>query len=181
LPKNAALTRTVVAYGLFRFGYIVTATFLVAIVRQGEAGRLFESAVWLATGLAGLPSVWLWNIAARRHGLPAIFAVACVAEAVGIAASVSLGGYAGPLLGGILLGGTFIAITAMGLQLARRLAGDAPRRVLALMTASFGLGQILGPIMAGLVADRTGSFTAPSLLAALALLAAAMVARGVRA
>jgi predicted MFS family arabinose efflux permease len=181
MPRSTSMTRIIVAYGLFGFGYIVTATFLVAIVRQGGADRMFESVVWLATGLAGLPSVWLWGFAARRWGLSKVFAVGCVVEALGVAASVVLGGYVGPLLGGVLLGATFIAVTAMGLQLARQLAGNAPRRVLALMTASFGLGQILGPIVAGIVADSTGSFTAPSLLAALVLLAAAVVGRGAKA
>lgn len=180
MPRSAAMARVIAGYGLFGFGYIVTATFLVAIVRQGEAGRLFESAVWLATGLAGLPSVWLWGIAARRFGLAATFAAGCVVEAFGVAASVTLGSYAGPLIGGILLGVTFIAITAMGLQLARRIAGEAPRRVMAVMTASFGVGQILGPVVAGLVADRTGSFAAPSMMAAAVLLVAAAVVRGVR-
>jgi len=178
LPKNPALTRIIVAYGLFGFGYIITATFLVAIVRQGEAGRLFESVVWLATGLAGIPSVWLWAIAARRWGLASVFAVGCVVEAIGVVASVALGGYAGPLIGGVLLGGTFIAITAMGLQFGRQLAGEAPRRVIALMTAAFGVGQIAGPVVAGVVADRSGDFVLASLIAAVVLLVSGFVAYG---
>lgn len=173
MPRSPALARIIAAYGLFGFGYIVTATFLVAIVRQSQLGELYGAAVWLATGLAGLPSVWLWGLAARRFGLARVFAAGCVVEAVGVAASVGLGGHAGPLLGGVLLGGTFIAVTAFGLQLGRQLATAAPRRVLAMMTAAFGLGQILGPIVAGVVADRTGSFTAPSILAAFVLLVAA--------
>lgn len=176
LPKNAALTRIVVAYGLFGFGYIVTATFLVAIVRQGEAGRLFESVVWLVTGLAILPSVWLWSLVARWRGLSFAFAAASLVEAAGVVASVLVGGHAGPLIGGVLLGGTFMAVTAIGLQIGRELAGAAPRRALAVMTASFGVGQILGPIVAGLIADRTGGFTMPSLIAAAALVACAWVA-----
>lgn len=169
LPASRALRRVIFAYGLFGFGYIVTATFLIAIVREGEAGRLAESYVWLATGLAGIPSVLVWNRVARRFGLRAAYAAGCFVESVGVVASVSLGGFAGPLVGGILLGGTFIAITALGLQAGARLAPDAPRRTLAVMTASFGVGQILGPLFAGYVADLTGDFMLASIGAALAL------------
>lgn len=180
LPRSRALTAMIVAYGLFGFGYIVTATFLVAIVRQGEAGGAFEATVWLATGLAGIPSVWLWNRLARPLGAVAAYALGCAAEAAGVLASVLLAGPAGPLLGGILLGGTFIAVTSLGLSLGRQLAGAAPRRALALMTAAFGLGQVIGPVVAGRLADWTGDFTAASVVAAATLVAAALVALAAR-
>lgn len=176
LPRTPAMVRLILAYGLFGFGYIVTATFLVAIVRQGEAGPWFEAVVWLATGLAGIPSIWLWNKVAGRFGRTTAFAAACLVEAFGVLASVTLGSYAGPLIGGVLLGGTFIAVTAIGLQIARDIAIEAPRRAVSLMTAAFGVGQIIGPIVAGLIADRTGTFTAPSILAAIALVACALIA-----
>lgn len=175
LPWSAALARVILAYGLFGFGYIVTATFLVAIVRLGEGGRLFESAVWLVTGLAGLPSVWLWARVSKRIGLAKTFAIGCGVEAIGVAASVVVPGIAGPLLGSVLLGGTFIAVTAIGLQVGRRLATEAPRRALAIMTASFGTGQIIGPIAAGYLADLSGDFVTASLAAAAALAAAAII------
>lgn len=169
LRLDLKLARLVLSYGLFGFGYVVTATFLVAIVRLGEGGRLFEAWVWLATGLAGIPSVWLWNTVATRIGLFGAYAAGCAVELVGVVVSVMLGGYAGPLIGGVLLGATFIGVTALGLQAARRLAPHAPRRIIALMTAAFGLGQIVGPVMAGYLADWTGSFVLPSLVAAAAL------------
>lgn len=178
LPRSKPLVAIIVAYGLFGFGYIVTATFLVAIVRQNGDGPLFESLVWLATGLVAIPSVYLWTLLSRRVGLPVAFAAGCLVEAAGVIASVALGGKAGPLLGGALLGGTFVAITALGLQLGRRAAPAAARRVFALMTASFGVGQIIGPTLAGLAAEATGSYLLPSVGAAVALvIAAALVGR----
>lgn len=173
LELSRPFLKLVAGYGLFGFGYIVTATFLVAIVRQGTGGPLLEAWVWLATGLAILPSIWLWGMLVRRRGLRIAFAAGCFVEIVGVIASVLMPGIAGPMIGGVLLGGTFVAVTAFGLQAGRRLATRSPRRALALMTASFGTGQILGPIAAGFVADRTGDFVIASLLAAAALLAAA--------
>lgn len=176
LPKSLPLAKIIVAYGMLGLGYVVTATFLVAIVRQADAGRLFEAIVWLVTGLAALPSVWLWNRMVARRGLTITFAVGCVVEAVGVAASVSMGSFWGPLLGGLLLGGTFVALTAIGLRASQVFAPLAPRRALALMTAAFGLGQIIGPIIAGYAAEWSGSFTVPSLGAVVCLLLSAWIA-----
>ena len=170
LPGDRPLIKMILAYGLFGFGYVVTATFLVAIVRQGGGGRVFEAAVWMVTGLAGFPSVWHWQKIAARIGLYAAYAVGCLVEVIGVTASVAMGGTVGPLLGGLLLGGTFIAITALGLQTARQLVPQAPRRIFAVMTASFGLGQIVGPIVAGLLAQASGNFFLASIVAAAVLL-----------
>lgn len=163
----AALT---LAYGIFGFGYIVTATFLVAIVRQSGGSSMFEAGVWLVTGLAAAPSVALWAPFARRYGLINIFMLGCVVEAAGVAASVLLPLPVGPIIGGVLLGGTFVMATAYGLQAGRRFAPESPRRVLAMMTAAFGIGQILGPVVAGYLTEWSGSFTLASLAAAAGLL-----------
>ena len=64
------------------------------------------------------------------------------------------------------------ALHVLGLS-GRLLAAEAPRRALALMTAAFGTGQITGPLVAGVIADRTGDFTVPSLLAVLVLIVCA--------
>jgi MFS family permease len=65
-PRLAAL---VVAYGLFGFGYIMTATFLVAIVRGSAQVRAFEPLVWLVVGLTAAPSVALWTWVGGKIGI----------------------------------------------------------------------------------------------------------------
>jgi MFS family permease len=173
---NSTLTRLIVAYGLFGFGYVITATFLVAIVRQSDAIRAIEPWVWGVFGLAAIPSVPFWTWAGTRLGGMKAFALACLVEAIGVAASVELPTAMGAFSAATLLGGTFMGLTALGLIGARELSPAEPESTSALMTASFAAGQLLGPITAGLMSDWLGSFRGGSLLGALALLGAAALA-----
>ena len=174
-PMAPGLVKLIVAYGLFGFGYVITATFLVAIVRAHAEMAPLEPVIWVAVGLVAAPSVALWNWAGGRIGVRRAFALACLVEAVGVVASVLWLSKAGALLGAVLLGGTFMGVTALGLIAARALSQGDARRNLGLMTAAFGLGQIVGPAFAGLVHDQTGSFVLPSLAAAAALCVAALL------
>ncbi|MBC7789421.1 MAG: YbfB/YjiJ family MFS transporter [Anaerolineae bacterium] len=172
-PRSSALRNLVVAYGLFGFGYVITATFLVTIVRASEVVRSAEPIVWLLVGLAAAPSIAFWAFLAKKMGNARALALAFAIEAAGVAASVLWYTLPGIVACASLLGGTFMGITALGLIEARRLSHGEPRRTLAIMTASFGLGQILGPAFAGFVHDLTGSFLVPSLAAVGALIVAA--------
>lgn len=163
------------AYGLFGFGYVITATFIVAIVHGSPAIRAYEAAVWLVMGLAAIPSVALWLAAARAFGVMNVFAVACLVEAAGVAASASSASLPALVAGAALLGATFMGITALGLIAARRFAPGEARRWVAIATAAFGAGQIVGPVVAGYGFDLTGSFFLPSMLAAAALCASALI------
>ena len=170
------LGRLALCHGLFGFGYVITATFLVAAVRAAPGARPLEPAVWLVVGLAALPSTAAWSWIGRRLGLWRAYALACLIEALGVAAGGVWVTPTGALLAAALLGGTFMGITALGFGAARALAPDDQRRAFALTTAGFGLGQIAGPVAAGLLLDATGRFAVPSLLAAGALLVAALLA-----
>ena len=147
-----------IAYGLFGFGYVITATFISVIVREAPELRSAEAYVWLTVGLTAAPSILIWNRISFRLGPKRAFAVACLAEAAGVALSVVATTPLTILLAAALLGGTFMGITALGLIEARRLSTGDPRRALAVMTASFGLGQMLGPWVAGQFAQRQRRF-----------------------
>lgn len=166
----------VIGYGLFGFGYVITVTFIAAIVRQTPAIAHVEPYIWVIVGLGALPSVAWWAWIGRRLGNPASFALACLTEAVGVAATVLFTDPVMVLAGAFLTGGTFVGITAVGLFTVNdiaRASGTDPRRVIALMTGIFGIGQMVGPAFAGYVADFTGDFTIPTLIASAALVVAA--------
>ena len=175
-PRDPRLRRMTIAYGLFGFGYVITATFLVAIVRATPAVQALEPIIWIVVGLAAAPSVMVWTFLGRRFGLSTAFALAALTEAAGVLASVLRPDSAGICVAAVLVGGTFMGLTALGLMLGRSLARGDPRRVMAAMTGAFGVGQIVGPLVAGVASDAFGGFTVPSIAAAAALVLAAWLA-----
>jgi predicted MFS family arabinose efflux permease len=160
------LRRLITAYGLLGFGYVVTATFIVAMARQRGSAPLLEPMCWLVVGACAAPSVPLGRRLANRFGLHAVMRWAFAVEASGVLLaglghdSVSL------LLGGACLGATFLSITALILNAARTAAGSSADAAMGWMTTAFGSGQWLGPFFAGRLALWSGGFALPSLLAA---------------
>ena len=166
----------VLAYGLFGFGYVITATFLVAIVRLTDEVRVLEPWVWTLFGLAAIPSVTIWSWLGERIGIMTAFAAACAVEAVGVATSVEWVTIPGVCLSALLLGGTFMGITVLGFMAGRMLSAGHPHQTFARMTASFSVGQMVGPLLAGFLSERFGDFRVASLIAAGALVIAAALA-----
>jgi MFS family permease len=164
------------SYGLFGFGYVITATFLVTIARMAQTGPATEFAAWFVTGMAASVSLLIWRPVVSRYGMGPAYLACLVLEAIGVAASVTLPPVAGILVGGLLLGLTFMTVTAYGLQLSRLLSPDSPRRAIAIMTVAFGAGQIVGPLVAGLAAEWSGSYALASLIAAAVLIVATVLA-----
>ncbi len=171
-----ALGRLVASYGCLGFGYVITATFIVVMARGLPDARTVEFWSWMIVGIAGAPSNWFWARVAQRIGVYPAIVAAFVLEAIGVAL-VAIGQQAIALyVGAALLGGTFMAITALGLAQARALAPDRPDETIARMTVAFSIGQIVGPAIGGWMAERSGSFVAASWLAVAVLVAGAALA-----
>jgi MFS family permease len=59
----------------------------------------------------------------------------------------------------VLLGLPFTAITLFAMREARRLHGERAAGLMGYATASYGVGQILGPLVAAPLTARFGSFS----------------------
>jgi predicted MFS family arabinose efflux permease len=176
----------IVAYFLEGVGYIVTGTFLVAIARGEAVLAPYAGWFWVVVGVAGTPSALLWTMAGRPLGPWLALMLAFGAQAVGIVLPVLapdlLPAPVAFAVSALLFGGTFMGITALTLPLGAAIAPMRPDRIMALLTASFGLGQILGPIAAGQLSAGGRGF-APALIAAASVVAlgCALLAFGRRA
>lgn len=156
-------------------GYIVTGTFLVAIVKAMPALSDFAPWFWVAAGLAGVPSAVLWSRIGARIGLLAALVIAHLVQAAGIVAPVLSSAPVVVLVSAMLFGGTMIGITAMVVAYAGRIGGANTGRMIGVLTASFSLGQIVGPIVAGALAEGGRGFDLPLVLAATTVVVGAAV------
>ncbi|MGX1560125.1 YbfB/YjiJ family MFS transporter [Streptomyces sp. NPDC055506] len=132
------------SYTFEGIGYIIAGTFLVAAIQQGVPGRL-GSGAWIVVGLAALPSCALWTRLAGRWSRPALLLTSLTIQAVGIALPALLGGATTALVSAVLFGATFMGVSTIALSIGAHL--QVPRAV-ALLTAGYSVGQILGPLLA---------------------------------
>ena len=155
-----------VAYFFEGLGYIVTATFIVAIITITPGLESFAPYSWVAVGLAAVPSTLFWPYLARRIGSQRALLSAYALQAAGILVSTHADTVFEVVFAAISFGGTFLGIVAMTLAEGyQRMRGEGGRAA-AFLTASFGVGQVLGPVLAGILADLQQGFALPLMLAA---------------
>jgi MFS family permease len=157
------------------FGYIITATFIVAIIAVTPGLEVFAPYSWVAVGFAAAPSTVLWPYLARRIGSRKALLTACSIQAAGILVSVGADTIPEVLFAAITFGGTFMGIVTMTLAEGnQRMPADGGLAA-AFLTAGFSIGQMLGPIVAGVLADIQAGFTLPLLLAAASVVAGGVI------
>jgi MFS family permease len=171
--------RLIAIYGLAGFGYIITATYLPLLVRSA-LGSVDPVHVWAVFGLGAIPSCFLWHAWHVRWGTRRSLMVNLLAQAIGVALPAMAHSPVAYLGSALLVGGTFMGTVTIAMPAARRVVGTVRFNILAIMTAAYGVGQIVGPLVATALYARWQSFDASLVLAALTLVvaAAACIGRG---
>lgn len=159
-PSPLYLRVFMAAYFCAGFGYVVSITFIVAIVNKlpGLAGQ--GNLVFLAIGLGAAPACINWDFIARRTGDLNALILAALLQIVGILMPVMVPGLLAALFGALLFGGTFIGMVSLVLSMAGRYYPTRPAKMMGKMTLSYGAAQILGPALTGSLAARLGSYDA---------------------
>lgn len=159
-PSPLYLRVFMAAYFCAGFGYVVSITFIVAIVNKlpGLAGQ--GNLVFLAIGLGAAPACINWDFIARRTGDLNALILAALLQIGGILMPVMVPGLLAALFGALLFGGTFIGMVSLVLSMAGRYYPTRPAKMMGKMTLSYGAAQILGPALTGSLAARLGSYDA---------------------
>ena len=127
-PSELFMRLLIAAYCCAGIGYVISATFIVAIVDHIPGMQGNGTLVFFVIGIAAAPSCIAWDLIARRIGkLNALF-LAAVLQIVGIMLPVFAGGLIPALLGAILFGGTVMGIVSLVLTMAGDCCPPVPPR-----------------------------------------------------
>jgi predicted MFS family arabinose efflux permease len=145
------------AYGIAGFGYIITATFLPVIARQALPGSPWLDLFWPIFGAGVVTGAIVASRIRVSIDLRWLLVGCYVVQAIGVASSLVSATLAGFAVGSLLLGLPFTAITFFAMQEVRRVRPTQVARSMGLLTAVYGLGQIIGPPLAAGLVQRAGN------------------------
>jgi predicted MFS family arabinose efflux permease len=168
-PAPAFLRLLMAAYFCAGVGYVVSGTFIVAIVDRvpGMAGH--GTLVFLFVGLGSVPASVLTDLIARRLGdLNALILVAAL-QIAGILLPVLGGGLLAALLGAALFGATVMGLVGLVLTMAGRYYPTNPARMMGKMSLAYGVALVIAPAVTGWLATRLGSYRDGLYLAAVVM------------
>jgi len=134
------------AYFTEGVGMVVQATFLPDIVNSLEGLSGYGGYAWLAVGLAGIPSCIIWMRLAHRFNSIDIMMVAMGLQVIAILIPTFSANIVLNLISGVLYGGTFIGLVALFMNFGGQLAGKNPVFIMGIITAAYGVGQVVAPL-----------------------------------
>lgn len=97
-----------------------------------------------------------------------------ILQSIGIAIPVLFHSSAAVVVGAFLFGATFMGITMLTVSFAKDLYPQNNRKIIGLLTTCFGLGQIIGPLIAGHLISGNDSYLLALIGAALIVLLGAL-------
>ncbi len=175
-PPSALFLRLFTfAYFCAGIGYVVSATFIVAIIESipGLSGK--GTLVFLVIGLAAAPSCIAWDLIARQIGKLNALIIASVLQISGILLPIWIHGLPAALVGALLFGGTVMGIVSLVLTMAGQYYPTRPAKIMGKMTLSYGAAQIIAPAITGSLANHFGGYTTGLYLAGVAMIACTLI------
>ena len=163
------------AYFLFGVGYIVYLTFVVAWLREMRLGNSAATMIWLVLGAACMGSGYVWKGVMARWQPTSTFAAATLCTALGTALPLASQSIPVLLISAVLVGGSFFMAPGAMMALARKtLPQPLWAKAMNYFTMIFAVGQTVGPVAAGWIADTYGMNAAMAAGAGVLVLAAGL-------
>lgn len=169
-PARRWMGLMMASYFCAGWGFVISATFTVAIVERQPLLVGQGPWAWLLVGLAATPAVFLWDRVARRVGDVQALLIAFGLQVVAVLLPALSGSLGAALAGALLYGATFIGIVSLTLALVGRRSPGNPGKAMARLTLSYGVAQITAPALTGSMVQMSGGYHGALWLTAAVLL-----------
>lgn len=164
------MTSALGGYFLFGLGYLIYLTFLVAWMRNEGASASLVAVVWSLMGIATMLSPFIWrHVLAWSRGGEAM-AASNLTTGLGVLCALAIAPPLGVIVSACLVGLSLYIVPTAATTFGRKNLDQAQwGKSFAAFTTVFSIGQMIGPVAAGALADATNSI-APGLISASAIL-----------
>ena len=173
--SNLSFNLITLSYGLYGFGYVILGTFISTMARETVGLQSTEDYVWLLVGLAGIPMVIFWPWFGKKIGNDLALFLACAIMGLGIIMPILIENQIGIIFASILLGATFIPITALAFLEGQIRYSGSIRVSTAILTTAFSIGQMIGPYFGGLIIDLFFSYKIALFISSISLFIASLL------
>lgn len=161
-------------YGLSGFGYIITATYL-PLMTQGQSDLSWLSAhLWSLVGLAIIPGSFLWIWLANWYGRLPSLTLNLAVQGLCVLLTLFVNSPTTMVVASLGFGMTFMGTSALVIGIAKHVPAPKHVNLLGLIILTYGVGQILGPFLTGLLPAKSSLVISISLAASALFIASLM-------
>ena len=160
-----------IAYFCEGAGYIITGTFLVAIVKSIPEFADYAALSWMFVGLGAIPSTILWSMMAEKLGHGKATNLAFILQIIAVILPVFSESMTSLVISSILFGATFLGLTTLFMSKAQTLMFQSNSKInlVASLTVIYSLGQMIAPALSGVLIGESGNYNAALIFASIIL------------
>lgn len=155
-----------ISYLFEGFGYIVYATFITGLLTSQSQFTINPSYVWAIVGIGAIPSCILWSLLGNKISDSKALKYAYLVQMVSVIIPIITDNLLFICVSALLFGGTFLGIITLTMTISKQYRNS--KRFISGLTAIYALGQMVGPLAAGYLIEKT-TFQFSFLLASLTI------------
>ncbi|MFL0499478.1 YbfB/YjiJ family MFS transporter [Staphylococcus arlettae] len=172
-PLNAKFIRYFsIAYFCEGAGYIITGTFLVAIVKSIPELADYAALSWMFVGLGAIPSTVMWSVIAEKIGYDKATYCAFVLQIIGVSLPILSNHTLILMISSILFGSTFLGLTTLFMSTGQKLMyqSGGKSNLVASLTVIYSVGQMVAPAISGVLIGASNNYNIALAFATLVLI-----------
>ena len=156
-----------IAYFCEGAGYIITGTFLVAIIKSIPTFSEYAALSWMFVGLGAIPSTVVWSLIAEKLDYSKATYMAFGLQIISVCLPVISHNIVSLIISSLLFGSTFLGLTTLFMSKGQMLMFQtgSQSNFIATLTVIYSVGQMIAPFVSGYLIGESGNYNSALLFA----------------